>query len=371
MQVVPTEITSLDRVDFVGSPKHILSTNDTETHNSVLIKLWIWSGDLLTPYTDNSQPTITGSIGKVSASDNYISIEVSEYIKPYINPKLIFNFGSTTTTGEGVYYQYELHQYNGSTLVSVVKPSTRFATLGYNYNYEGEKPFNYNRGSFGYYDTDIQKYYSPYLRYFDANINLTGVTNTESMIIRTPAVYESANERCSSDPMLIIYLNKLGLWDTFTPTGKITISNSFKREKYNRGFRNPSSVNQNIEHQSTQYNINNIQSFIVNTGSITEQMGQLVEEILDSSKIYLVSFKPIGSTLTVDNTYITIDNTLITVDREYLETIYPGTESYIYRQIPVIVTDNDFLRKTRLNDRALINYNIKFEEASSKINNLR
>lgn len=366
MLIPPTPITTLDRIDFVGSPKHITVTGST--FDNIQMKLWVWDGELSLPYSSNTQPTVVFKKDKVSANDNYITLEVGEIIKTFLDPNVVFNPTQMTASKEVVYYQYEIYTYSGTNLVNTITYSTRLATLGWNWNYEGQTTFSYNRGSFGFQDENISKYYSAYLNYFDGKINLTGATNSENMVVRVPAVYNQSNERCTPQQFVILYLNKYGLWDTFTPNGKVVINNSISREKYNRIFRNPSTFIPSDYHESINFNINSRQTYTINTGAITEKMGQLVEEILYSPKVYIVEFVDNISTnnVTVDNTNVTVDNTIITVDGIGSSQFYS-----IFRQIPVIVTDTDFTRKTRINDRNKVSYNIKFEESSFKINNNR
>ncbi len=371
MLIQPTPITSLDRVDFVGSPKHI-STSGV-SYSGAILKLWIWTGNLNYPYINNLEPTLVFTKDKVSSADAYVSFEVGDIIKDYINPSAEFTPTSTAVSGEGVFYQYELQTYvygGGSPIIiGTNTASTRFATAGYNWNYEGEAPFTYNHGSFGFVDTDVKKYYSPYVSYYTSKINLSGATTSNGMVVRESAQYSYYDEKCASDPYVILYLAKTGLWDTFTPTGKVTISNKMDREQYSRPFRKPITFNPKFDHETIQYNINGKQSYDLNTGQLTPEMGQLVEEILLSPKVYLINFTgdlTAGSAYTVDNTVITVDSTLITVDASTGRKLYTG-----FRHIPVIVTDTDFVQRTKLNNRNKINYNLRFEEAQTKINNIR
>lgn len=366
MLTQPTPITTLDRVDFVGSPKHITVTGST--FDNAQMKLWVWQGALTTPFSANSQPTVVFKKDKVSANDNYIVFEVGDVIKTFIDPNVIFNPTQMSASKEVVYYQYEIYTYSGNTLVDTITYATRLATLGWNWNYEGQSTFNYNRGSFGFQDENISKYYSAYLNYFDGKISLTGATNTNNMVVRVPAVYNQSFERCAQEQFVILYLNKYGLWDTFTPNGKIVVSNSISKEKYNRTFRNPLAYVPSDNHESINFNINSKQTYTINTGIISEKMGQLVEEILYSPKVYIVEFVDniSSNNITVDNTNVTVDNNIITVDGLGSSQLYT-----IFRQIPVIVTDTDFNRKTRINDKNKVSYNIKFEESSFKVNNIR
>lgn len=363
----PTPIDDLNRVDFVGSPKHVNATSASPFDKAILY-LWVWSGNLDKPYVDLATENYKLVKDKVSVSDNYITFELSDFIKPFINPTLYFG-GSITTSNEGVFYQYKIETYFEGVLITEESSNTRFATLGYNWNYEGEDYFTYNNGSYGFHTTNINKYYSPFIGYSRASINLSGSVSTTTMVTREEYVPPQELLRCSEEQYLIIYLNKTGLWDTFTPNGRVVVSSKIEKDTYNRTYRNPLSVNRNLDHQFIDSNLNTRQSYILNTGNLIENMGQLVEEILYSPKVYLIQFLgdsvPFG--ITVDTTLYSVDTLLITADSSA-----GSTGAYItYNQFPVNVTDTDFGRKTRLNDKNKINYNIKFDESSYKINNIR
>lgn len=363
--ITPTPITSADRIDFVTSPKHI-NISHFGLFNTAIVKLYVWSGALTTTFLT---PTVVLKKKKVSGNDNYISFEIGQYIKPHINPTILFDSG-ITSSNEGVFYQYEVQILRGETLITTQNSETRYATLGYNWDYEDENSFTDNRGSFGFEENSIPKYYDSRINYFKGTINYSGVYNTADMILRSEDVPESAYVRCSKEPYLIMYLNKQGLWDYFTPNGKVVISNKINRETFNRRFRNPLTVNRQMEHSVVDYNIESKQTYTINTGHLKEEMGQLVEEILYSPKVYLIHFKgdieSVGGGITVDTTLYSADNTIITADNFALDTgVYDS-----FKQIPVRVLDTDFTRKTRFNDKNKVNYNIKFEATYNKINNI-
>lgn len=374
MNIIPTAINSLSRVDLVGneSPKHILVTSTSSSFDSAELKLWVWTGDILKPWTFDSLPNIILSKDKVSSLDNYILFEIGDYIKPYIQPNVLFDVSTLSTLNEGVYYQYQLKLSSSGVVVGTQSEPTRFATLGYNWNYEGEDSFSYNNGSFGMVTTDVPKYYSKFINYTSATINITGVSSSVLMVDRVNATISSELLVCSKEQYLIVFLNKQGLWDTFTPTGKVSISSKIERDTYNRSIRNPLNFNRETDHQMVQSNLNSKQTYVINTGALTPEMGEWVEQIVYSPKVYLVQFKgdinpPLLSPITVDTTLISADNTFISVDSSISEYGTYGT----FRQIPVVVMDTDFNRKTRFNDKGKINYNIKFEESTYKINSTR
>lgn len=366
MPVTPTIVDSLNKIDFVGSPKHLYLTA-VAPFTSVLVELYIWKGALNSP---PAQPNYTLNEAKVSVTDSYISIEIGDLIKAEIEP--VINFGSSLTTStEGVYYQYNVSYISSGQVVEGFNSTTRFATLGWNWNYEGQSTATYNRGAFGFEITDIPKFYSPHITYSKPTFNLNA-SSTVDMVIRTPVIPPPHLVRCSEEPFLIIYINKFGLFDTFTPDGSVKISNVITKDTYKRTYRNPFEVSFGTSYQDIDYIVNSKQNYLINTGTLTEDMGQLVEEILYSPRVFLVEFKGdvndgSETPITADNTVVTADNTIITVDNA-------GANAGTYRtfkQYPVIVTDTDFGRKTRYADKNKMNYFIKFTQSTDKINNIR
>jgi hypothetical protein len=96
-----------------------------------------------------------------------------------------------------------------------------------------------------------------------------------------------------------------------------------------------------------------------------------VEQIIYSPKIYLILFNgdiqentTVG--ITIDSTFVTIDDTNITIDSATVTEELIG-QFKTFQQVPVISMDKTFKRKTRVNDKKDIDYNLKFEETTNKI----
>ncbi len=73
--------------------------------------------------------------------------------------------------------------------------------------------------------------------------------------------------------------------------------------------------------------------------------------------------------ITVDSTDVTVDNTTITADSTVITISDIGYYS-TFVQIPVINTNNNFIRKTRINDKSSISYNLEFEQTNNYINDI-
>lgn len=360
----PTTVDSLSRIDFVGTPLHIYVTDNTASFAYATLYLWIWSGGLQKPVGALQNIKLYKEL--VSVQDKYILFEISEYIKSFIEPTIVYGV-NLQNSSEGVYYQMEIVLSNGH----VQTPATRFATLGWNWNYEGEKSFSYNRGAFGFETYNIPKFYNPYINYSTPSIVLSA-TNSTNMVVRTPVFPPEKYVRCSQQPYLIIYLNKWGLWDDFTPNGKVLITSNIVKDTYKRTYRNPLGVSRETNFEQIDFNTSVRQEYTINTGWLEEDMGQLVEEIKYSPRVYLIEFKGdiqenATTGITADNTVVTADNTVITADNS----TSPAGKYLTYRQYAVLSVDTDFPRKTRIDDKNKINYNLRLSVSMDKINSIR
>jgi hypothetical protein len=104
-------------------------------------------------------------------------------------------------------------------------------------------------------------------------------------------------------------------------------------------------------------------------------MVDTIEELIYSPKVYLIKFNGrVNETftlgITIDSTFVTIDDTNITIDSETAPTELNGFFNE-FIQVPVIITNSNFDRKTRINDKNKIDYNIELEETNNKILDIR
>ena len=374
--VTRTEIDTPEKLLFANSPIHfkIQNTAQDNTILSATLKCYVWSGNLNRTL---GLPNFKLFKNQVSIQDNYIDFQLDGQLKSFINPKFAYNeMNLPAVANQGVFFQFE------ATIVSTtgtetIEIPTHYVTLGYRWNYEQSLLGNNGiipNGSIGF-GVISNKYYNHlvpnYIKQsFDFTKSISEATSSNIILtqIDTP---EDNLLKCSRDPYVIVYLDKLGLWQMFTPFGKTIVATKVNTEFNNRAFRDSSNVDNRYQHHKGRTKIETPQSYSVNTGALNESMAQLVEEILYSEKVYLINFKGDLQTtttigLTIDNTYVSIDDETITIDNETV------TEEFLdfyktFRQIPVIATGNDFTRKTRINDKNDINYLIKFDETNNKI----
>ena len=375
-----TAITEEENITFCSSPVHLRLQNAGEdsTIQKATVYLWIWSGDQTKTLGSPNHILVKE---KISASDNYINFEISDLLKSYINPLFVYNeLSNPAIVNQGVFWQIVTDIESEADIVRN-NYNTCFATLGYRWNYEQSFLGNngvQQGGSLGFV-IGLNRWYNPRIHnYITQAFNLANSVEeatTANMITVTDVPYNESWQKCVKDSCLIVYLDKRGLFEMFTPIGKITVNGKIDSQTNNRTFRDPSTVDNSFQHSKLRDNLDVSQSYTINTGMLQEQMVDLVEEIIYSPKVYLIRFKgdiqeatTIG--LTIDNTYVTIDDTTITIDSLTITDEAIG-KFRTHQQIPVVVTDSDFQRKTRINDKIMIDYNIKFDETNNKILDIR
>lgn len=384
--MTPTAILTPQQITFCNSPINI--NLEYAGILSAYVYLYIWNGSLNQTLTT---PNVTLFKNRVSADDDYVHFEISDYIRSFLvappnasntsQPNFVYNeLANPTITGQGCFWQIvaDVTTASGTTRYNF---NTNFATLGYKWNYEQNlfNPININTGGSLGFAGSYNKYYNPRIHnYIAQNFDLTKSleTATSTNVISVTDVTPPAGYlRCSQENYLIVYLNKVGLFEMFTPHGKVSVTSKIESETSNRSFRNPTYVDNNFMHSEIR-NVNSvIQSYAINTGLLRPDMVAQVEELIYSPKVYLIEFKGdlnITTTegITIDNTYITIDDLNTSIDGLSV------TDEYLayfktHRQIPVTVTNSDFERKVRLNNRNAIDFTINFKETNSKINNIR
>lgn len=374
-------IDSKAKIFLAESPIHFNFKNDLTDASiqKVSVEVYVWRG-FQTADLPATPTLVFNNIKKISPHDNYIAIELHNEIKSYItssnlnknNPQWAYNTTDTATTaGEGVYF----HIVYKVDTESVKQLGTYFATTGYRYSFE-QKGGMYST----FNDIETFRRYAKNIRYDNCTINLTTVaatsqsgTGTNGIITQTE-VTPSLRETQTGVSCLIAYVNRLGLWDTFTPFGKFVESIDTKRDVYSNSFRNPLNVNSQIQHLQQSGSAKGFRKFQVNTGLLDERNNYQVREIIQSSKIYLVIFEndvfqatSIG--LTVDSTIVTADNTTITADAVTITSSDLGNYS-TFTQIPVKNLTSSFVKKTKLNDKSSISYTLEFEEVNNFINDI-
>lgn len=377
-----TNISTKGQIFFAESPMHFNFMNEAQdaTIESVTVEVYIWRGSQMADLP--SSPVIVfNNVKKISPHDNYIHLDIHNEVKAFItssnlnknNPQWAYNATKDpTTAGEGVYFHivYKVDEETDKQLGSF------FATSGYRYSYE-------QKG--GYYITyDNQETYRRYaegIRYSVFAVSLSTVyTSSQSGSGRGAnkmigvVWIEEPTEVQTGVKCVIAYINKSGLWDMFTPFGKFVEEIPTERDEYPTNFRDPLNVNSQIQHLKQNGAPKGFRKFQINTGLLDERNNYQIQELKQSSKLYLVIFTGEVYTeeqegITVDSTTVTVDDTTITVDSDTVTSENVGYYS-AFTQIPVRNVNGNFLKKTRLNDKSSISYTLELEETNNYINDI-
>ena len=383
MAITPTTITTEDQIYLAGSPINLRIRNlaNSSTIQSVQCELYVWSGNLNTPPALASYTLVAD---KVSANDNYINFQIAEILASHINAtKFAWASGDNAPSiaGEGVFFQYK-YQVTSATVEAPIESVTNFATMGYRLDYEqvGEVALSTNKQPYlGLLPINYSRYYTDRVKYFKREFDFTktlGECTSENIIKSTVIAPASSQLKCQlGDKYLVPYINRLGLWDYYTSYGKAVKSVKLGSSTNPRLYRNPNSINNSVNHSKSRQIESSDQQYILNSGDLQESMTDQIEEVIYSPLVYLIEFTGelftvASEGLTVDSTLVTVDSTLYTVDND---TITSGDVGYFsnYKQIPVVCSTESFMKRTRLNDKGKINYDLQFDVTMGRINNLR
>lgn len=288
-------------------------------------------------------------------------------------PVLLYNHLSLpNVSGMCLFYRYAYYAYDETTSATAINVTDRVATLGFRLDSEAPQFYGSYIGNTNGLNVAVtpKKSFAEYIPYYAKQSFNFGNNRNSSNFIVTEKVTPTTT-KCVKEPLLLIFLNRKGLFEYVTTMGKVSISNEVKRNESNKVFRDNSLVNPNSTHYKNTDIEEVYRTYTVNTGILDASMNGLIEELVYSPKIYLVRFygdrwAVAQQGITVDNTFITVDNNNITVDNDTVTTEDLGYYS-TYLQVPVTCVDNDFTQRTFINDKRDISYTLKFKETASKI----
>ena len=142
-------------------------------------------------------------------------------------------------------------------------------------------------------------------------------------------------EECLYTPIKVTFVNKFGAFQDLIFFKKSIDKTSVKGEEFKTAvFDQATLTYKTYQHQRTQFMVQGTDSITMNTGYISEDYNQVIEQLMLSEQVWA--------------TFIT--------DTEEIRPLVPKTKS--------------FTHKTQLNDK-LIDYTIEFDIANNKINNIR
>jgi len=384
-------ITNLSQVAFCNSPVVIRIDLLTDfpvyvpSNINTRIRLQLTTFDIDDTLNEVNSHVYTLDKARVSSDDKYVSFEIQDYLKNDLVRKenlnnvdfpvlLYHNTSLPYVQGMCLFYRYSYYAYDETTSVAAIDVADKVATLGYRWRNE-QNPFYGsfvgNANGFNVTEMPIKKY-AELIPYYAKQDFVFGINRTSNNFIVTTKVTPTTTV-CVKEPLLFIYLDRNGLFQYLTSVGKITINDETKRQESAKVFRDSAMINTESTHFKNTAIEEVFQTYTVNTGVLDQSMNALIEELIYSSKIYIVRFYGDKFTtaqvgITVDNDIITVDNETITVDSD---TITVGDVGYYstYLQVPVTCVDSDFVKRTLINDKRDISYTLKFKETASKIKN--
>jgi len=382
-------ITDLSQVAFCNSPVvvRIDLMNDFPAYVppeiNTRIRLQLVTFDIDDSLAEVNVNTYVMDKARVSSDDKYVAFEIQDYLKNDLIRKdnlnnvdfpvlLYHNTSLPYVQGMCLFYRYSYYAYDETTSVPAISVTDKVATLGYRWRNE-QNPFygSFVGGANGFnVATTPVKKYAEYIPYYFKQDFVFGTNRTSNNFIVTTQI-TPPSVVCVKEPILFIFLNRDGKFETLTTTGKVTINDDIKRQESQKAFRDSSMINTESTHFKNTSIEEVFQTYTVNTGVMDESMNGIIEELLYSPKIYLVRFY--GQRWTVEQQGITVDNDIITVDNETItvdsDTITLADVGYYstYLQVPVTCVDTDFVKKTNINDKRDISYFFKFKETASKV----
>jgi len=275
MAITPTAITTEDQIYLTGSPVNLRIRNDGQdtTIKSVVVELYIWSGNLNNPPPLASYTLVAD---KVSANDNYINFQIAEIIASHINgTKFAWASGDNAPSiaGEGVFFHYK-YQVTSATVEAPVESYTNFATMGYRLDFEQLGDVGMQQPYLGLIPINYTRNYTERIKYFKRDFDFTKTLEdctSENIILST--VNTPTSTKCQlGDKYLVVYINRLGLWDYFTTYGKAVKSVKIDGETTPRLYRNPNSINNNVNHSKSRMIETTDRLYTINTGDLHESI---------------------------------------------------------------------------------------------------
>ncbi len=102
--------------------------------------------------------------------------------------------------------------------------------------------------------------------------------------------YFIEEDDCLSDPVHVLFLNRQGVWDTYTLDRKALETKTIERQLYSQdGITNTSVYNQlSTNRRKTIYNQEITESMVVNTWLLKDNDKQIVEDLFMSPEVYII-----------------------------------------------------------------------------------
>lgn len=354
-----SEVSIVDRNDFIlsRSPYYITYNAPASDFDYCTIEMYLWTGD-------NTLPTLPNYVltsYKAKTTDDFLWVEVSDYIRSFLDPRLdttwYSNYALTvdstnysvddsdlsvdtsylTITGGNTYKEvcwvrFILRSYKISfgvgLLVDTIQSPIKVGTLGYGFHTEGNNPKPPTNVLVNPYDK--------YSTYHSANYLTTiraTASNTNYVIERQPMDTDIQICNWGNKEYQIIYLNKYGVWDSmlFNRVSKRSIEIKSDTIDFYQSRPDMYSIFTPTTRTS---NIDVNEEWILNTDILNDRQNYYMQELILSDRWYLLNQQ---------------ENLLI----------------------PVVLDEKKFDEKLGFNEKAKIQWTLKFKSANSKINDIR
>lgn len=95
---------------------------------------------------------------------------------------------------------------------------------------------------------------------------------------------------CLSDPVHVLFLNRQGVWDTYTLDRKALETKTIERQVYSKGGVPNTNIYSQLStnRRKTVYNQNITETMVVNTWFLTDNDKQIVEDLFMSPEVYII-----------------------------------------------------------------------------------
>jgi len=349
----------ISNTDFIlaRSPYYITYSATASTFDYVSVNLEIWTGES----TSTNRQTYPLTAFKTSVSDNYITIEISDYILGHLEPVLdntwydylpitvdttdITTDTTEITTDTEFLYNMPENQYqefcwvkwvlksykissNSVSLSDTITSALHIGSMGYGYHTDGNNP---TPPSMTLLDP-IDKYSTQLTTNFLTTISTTA-SNTNQIVLRQPIF--TNNIICSQRNRVweIAYLNRFGIWDTFlfNKASKRVVSVESETSQFYQ--QRPDAYSLYAGTTRVQ-NVSSNEEWTINTDLLDDAQNSYLEELISSDRWYLLN---------------RATNTIV----------------------PVIYVDKKIEEKLSYYEKAKVQWTLKFEGANSKINDIR
>ena len=259
-------INKASQIAFVNSPVYVRVDLQKEFPNylppnkNTRVRMQLTTFDISSSGSEENVNVHKMDTARVSKNDAHVTFRIDNELKNdlvrrtnYNNvdfPVLLYNNTSLPyTQGLCLFYRVDYYAYDETTSAIAVNITDRVATLGF--RVDGEAPAFYGNyigdtNGFNVSTTPIKKYAEFIPFYAKQSFNFGSNRNSFNFITTTKVTPDKTV--CVKEPLLIIFINRKGLFEYITTTGKVVISNDIKRNESNKVFRDNGMINPATTH---------------------------------------------------------------------------------------------------------------------------